>query len=268
MSNDAAGSKDDGTENPELNKETGAEDTTTTAADATAATDDKAAQDQAADDKTIDLGKSWAETDPAADTEVTAKVTAPAADNAPDAAAAKADSAKRSFGPVTVLAAFVAGILLVAAVTAVVVFYLRAQDRGDKLDAQADASKAACEYGRLISTYSPETIDDYLTKVDGASTGEWKDTFSKLGQDLKGVVVDAKATSSTYDMQCGFQSGDAEHATVLVVIGQTTSNVNTAAANKPPSHVELVVVAGLEKDGDKWLVNKFDLPILKQMGNN
>jgi Mce-associated membrane protein len=69
-------------------------------------------------------------------------------------------------------------------------------------------------------------------------------------------------------MQCGFQSGDKDKATVLVVIGQTTTNVNIAAAGKPPSRVELVVVAGLEKDGDKWLVNKFDLPILKQLGNN
>ncbi len=168
---------------------------------------------------------------------------------------------------VPIVAAFVAGVLLVAAVTAVVVFYRQASSRGDELAAHEAATTAACEYGKLISTYDPHTIDDYLKKVDAASTGAWQDQFAKLGQDLKGVVVDAKASSSTYDMQCGFQSGDTESANVLVVIGQTTTNVNIAAANKPPSKVELVVVAGLKKTGDKWLVDKFDLPILKQMGN-
>jgi Mce-associated membrane protein len=253
MSNDDAGSK-----NPESDKEGGVEDTT--------ATETTAENSPETDDKTIDLGKSSAEpaTDaPAADKDAAAAKSAePAQDSAGDAPKG------RRFGLVPVISAFVAGILLVAAVTAVVVFYLQATDRGDKLAAQADATKAACEYGRLISTYDPQTIDDYLKKVDAASTGDWKDTFSKIGQDLKGVVVDAKAKSSTYDMQCGFQSGDKNNATVLVVIGQTTTNVNIAAANKPPSQVELVVVAGLEKQGDKWLVNKFDLPILKQLGNN
>ncbi|MFD0360408.1 hypothetical protein ACFQZZ_02980 [Nocardia sp. GCM10030253] len=254
MSNDDAG-----TDNPESKKDTGVEDST--AADA-------AAEDSpVADDKTVELGKSdaAADRDAAAEAKSADKKTA---DNKTAKDKPVAAAAKGGFGLVPVVAAFVAGILLVAAVTAVVVFYLQAGDRGDKLDAQADATKAACEYGRLISTYDPETIDDYLKKVDAASTGEWKETFGKLGQDLKGVVVDAKAKSSTYDMQCGYQSGDKDKATVLVVIGQTTTNVNIAAAGKPPSRVELVVVAGLEKDGDKWLVNKFDLPILKQLGNN
>ncbi|MFQ6396996.1 hypothetical protein ACLMAJ_26490 [Nocardia sp. KC 131] len=261
MSNDDAG-----TDNPESKKDTGVEDTT--------AADTAAENSPVADDKTVGLGKSdtaavAADEDAVADEKQadekqaveTPKQDKPERDK-------PAAAAKSGFGVVPIVAAFVAGILLVAAVTAVVVFYRQASDRGDKLDAQADATAAACEYGRVISTYDPDTIDDYLKKVDAASTGEWKDTFGKLGQDLKGVVVDAKAKSSTYDMQCGFQSGDKDKATVLVVIGQTTTNVNIAAAGKPPSRVELVVVAGLEKDGDKWLVNKFDLPILKQLGNN
>ncbi|MEV6430784.1 hypothetical protein [Nocardia sp. NPDC051463] len=251
MSNDDAG-----TDNPESKRDPEAEDTT--------AADSTTPDSSVADDKTAELGKSDAAPRAAGDRDAAAETAAAAKKTAN----AEPTAAKGGFGAVPLVAAFVAGILLVAAVTAVVVFYLQATDRGDKLDAQVDATKAACEYGRLISTYDPDTIDDYLKKVDAASTGEWKETFGKLGQDLKGVVVDAKAKSSTYDMQCGFQSGDKDKATVLVVIGQTTTNVNIAAAGKPPSRVELVVVAGLEKDGDKWLVNKFDLPILKQLGNN
>ncbi|MFE7802775.1 hypothetical protein [Nocardia sp. NPDC057440] len=253
MSNDDAG-----TDNPESKRDPGAGDTT--------AADSAAPDSPVADDKTVEPGKSEAAATAAADEDAAAETES--AEKKTANARPAADTAKGGFGAVPLVAAFVAGILLVAAVAAVVVFYLQATDRGDKLDAQADATKAACEYGRLISTYDPDTIDDYLKKVDAASTGEWKETFGKLGQDLKGVVVDAKAKSSTYDMQCGFQSGDTDKATVLVVIGQTTTNVNIAAAGKPPSRVELVVVAGLEKDGDKWLVNKFDLPILKQLGSN
>ncbi|MFE9321677.1 hypothetical protein ACIHDR_02575 [Nocardia sp. NPDC052278] len=225
--------------------------------------------DAPAEDKTVEIGKSG--------DAVAAAPTPAAPKSAPKQTADT--SAKGAAQPVPqnggkdrgalvpIVAAFVAGVLLVAAVTAVVVFYRQASNRGDELDAHEAATAAACEYGKLISTYDPQTIDEYLKKVDAASAGDWKDQFAKLGQDLKGVVIDAKATSSTYDMQCGFQSGDAEHANVLVVIGQTTTNVNIAAANKPPSKVELVVVAGLKKVGDKWLVDKFDLPILKQMGN-
>ncbi|MFX0573508.1 hypothetical protein [Nocardia nepalensis] len=214
--------------------------------------DDRKEDAKAAEDKTVEIGKSG-----------DAVAAEPTPKQAPDAG-----NGGNARGPlVPIVAAFVAGVLLVAAVTAVVVFYRQASTRGDELDAHAAATTAACEYGKLISTYDPQTIDEYLKKVDAASTGEWKDQFAKLGQDLKGVVVDAKATSSTYDMQCGFQSGGTDSAKVLVVIGQTTTNVNIAAANKPPSKVELVVVAGLQKVGDKWLVDKFDLPILKQMGN-
>lgn len=214
--------------------------------------------DASAEDKTVEIGKSG--------DAVAAAPPKPAADKGAGQRVAPSGG-KGSRALVPIIAAFVAGVLLVAAVTAVVVFYRQAGNRGDELDAHEAATAAACDYGKLISTYDPQTIDEYLKKVDAASTGDWKDQFAKLGQDLKGVVIDAKATSSTYDMQCGFQSGDTENANVLVVIGQTTTNVNIAAANKPPSKVELVVVAGLKKVGDKWLVDKFDLPILKQMGN-
>ncbi|MGW4773886.1 hypothetical protein ACWEO2_38350 [Nocardia sp. NPDC004278] len=217
--------------------------------------------DVPAEDKTVEIGKSGDAAAPKSEPKQTDTLAKGAAQPAPQ------HGGKERGTMVPIVAAFVAGVLLVAAVTAVIVFYRQASNRGDQLDAHAAATTAACEYGKLISTYDPQTIDDYLKKVDAASAGEWKDQFAKLGQDLKGVVVDAKASSSTYDMQCGFQSGDTESAKVLVVIGQTTTNVNIAAANKPPSKVELVVVAGLQKVGDKWLVDKFDLPILKQMGN-
>ncbi|MEV6138580.1 hypothetical protein AB0L63_21475 [Nocardia sp. NPDC051990] len=221
--------------------------------------------DAAAQDKTVEIEKSSDAVAAAAPQPAEPKQTT---DNlAKGAAQPVAHSGAKGGALVPIVAAFVAGVLLVAAVTAIVVFYRQASNRGAELDAHAAATSAACDYGRLISTYDPQTIDDYLKKVDAASTGDWREQFAKLGQDLKGVVIDAKATSSTYDMQCGFQSGDTESANVLVVIGQTTTNVNIAAANKPPSKVELVVVAGLKKVGDKWLVDKFDLPILKQMGN-
>ncbi|WP_433196997.1 hypothetical protein ACQP1G_45825 [Nocardia sp. CA-107356] len=234
-----------------------------------AAPKEDAKVDAPAEDKTVEIGKAGdavaAEPTPAAPTSEPLQATDTPAKGA--AQPVSQNRGKERGAMVPVIAAFVAGVLLVAAVTAVVVFYRQASNRGDELDAHADATAAACEYGKLISTYDPQTIDDYLKKVDAASTGDWKDQFAKLGQDLKGVVVDAKASSSTYDMQCGFQSGDTESAKVLVVIGQTTTNVNIVAANKPPSKVELVVVAGLKKVDDKWLVDKFDLPILKQMGN-
>ncbi|MFI6363068.1 hypothetical protein ACIBG0_09995 [Nocardia sp. NPDC050630] len=222
--------------------------------------------DAPAEDKTVEIGKAG---DAVAAEPTPKSAPKPAQDKlAKGAPQSPAQTVAKDRGAlVPIIAAFVAGVLLVAAVTAVVVFYRQASNRGDELDAHEAATAAACNYGKLISTYDPQTIDEYLKKVDAASTGDWKDQFTKLGQDLKGVVVDAKATSSTYDMQCGFQSGDTENANVLVVIGQTTTNVNIAAANKPPSKVELVVVAGLKKVDDKWLVNKFDLPILKQMGN-
>ncbi|MFG1790703.1 hypothetical protein [Nocardia sp. NPDC049149] len=161
------------------------------------------------------------------------------------------------------IAAFTAGVLAVAAITAVVVFFLQGKDRGDKLDAIKASTDAACTFGKDVSIYDySKNLDDYFTKVKAGASGEFLKEFGDATSALKDAMVQAQVKSWADDVQCGYQSGDKTEANVLVTLTQYRTNFTQTN----PERQFVVLIAKMTKSGDKWLVEKLDSPLLKGAG--
>ncbi|MGV9615022.1 hypothetical protein [Nocardia xishanensis] len=162
-----------------------------------------------------------------------------------------------------VIAAFVAGILLVAAVTAVVVFYLQAQKKSDELAAVNDATRAACDFGRDVSVYDySKDLEGYFKKVKEGSTGEFLKEFDDATKALTDAMTQAQVKSWADDVQCGYQSGNTDEAKVLVTLTQFRTNFT----QPQPDRQFVVIVADLQNEDGKWKVSKLDSPMLKGAG--
>ncbi len=164
---------------------------------------------------------------------------------------------------VPIVAAFVAGILLVAAVTAVVVFYLQADKRGEELSAVDEATHAACVFGRNVSTYDfNNNLQGYFDTVKTGATGDFLKEFGDAQGALSDAMVKAQVKSWVDDAQCGFQSGDTEQAKVLVTLTQYRTNFTQGN----PERQYVVVVADMRNEDGRWKVAKLDSPMLKGAG--
>ncbi|MEV0356157.1 hypothetical protein AB0H71_08845 [Nocardia sp. NPDC050697] len=184
-------------------------------------------------------------------------------DAAGKSAAAK-PAADASPSKLPLVAAFTAGIFAVAAVTAVVVFWRQADQRGAELDAVTESKSAACEFGRAVSEYDySKNLDQYFQTVKSGATGDFLKEFSDAQQALTDAMTQAQVKSWTDDVQCGWQSGDDTTARVLVTLTQYRTNFTQPA----PDRQYVVVIADLEKSGDKWLVGKLDSPMLRGAGS-
>ncbi|WP_067567811.1 hypothetical protein [Nocardia acidivorans] len=182
---------------------------------------------------------------------------APAASGATEAKSSALKSAS-----LPLIAAFAAGVLLVAAIGAVVFFWLQSDKRENELAVRDDATKAACDFVKTVSVYDEKSLGDYVQRVQASTTGEFRQMFDTMSGDLKDVLTSVHASSKLNTVRCGWESGDDAKATVLVSLTQTSSNTMRAQ----PLVLTLPTFAELEKKDGKWLVSKFE-PIADN-GNN
>lgn len=148
--------------------------------------------------------------------------------------------------------------VLGAAVAGSGYFYVQNEDKQDLLTAQEQARQAACGYGPVLSTYDAKNLDHYVQGVLAGATGDWRKQFETTSRDLGDVLVKGEVVAKTDDVQCAIRSADATSAEALVVMGQTITSLGTKGQ---PEKGQLSVVMRLEKDGDRWLVNKIDTPL-------
>ncbi|MCU1640608.1 MAG: hypothetical protein JWN03_883 [Nocardia sp.] len=236
-----------------------------------------------ADTGKVDAEKSAAtpETDTAATTDLTKKAepeeaeaekAEPAAPAAPAAAATtpavdatkledspKAEKPKGSGLPggslaVPVLALIAAGVVLIAAVAAGVVFWLKADDRKTELSERDSATATACDFGTTVTNYDAAHLDDYFTNVKNLSTGDFAKMFNSTTDGLRDAMVSVKVKSTLNEIHCGWVSGDSDKAKVMVVL---TQNRTSQLAAQPDS-LTIGAIAEMEKDGGKWKVANFD----------
>ncbi|MRH86350.1 hypothetical protein GFY24_02515 [Nocardia sp. SYP-A9097] len=160
------------------------------------------------------------------------------------------------------IAAFAAGVLLVAAIGAVVFFWLQSDNRENELADRDDATKAACDFVKTVSVYDEKSLGDYVERVQASTTGEFRQMFDTMSGDLKSVLTSVHAQSKLNTVRCAWESGDDSKATVLVSLTQTSSNTMRAQ----PLVLTLPTFAELDKKDGKWLVSKFE-PIADN-GNN
>ncbi|MFI5778383.1 hypothetical protein [Nocardia sp. NPDC051570] len=192
--------------------------------------------------------------------DVTAKVDATQPEATPPEATPPAEKRRGSWLPIA--AAFSAGVLLVAAVTAIFVFWTQSDDRGKELDARDSATRAACDFGKAVGSYDAKNLDTYFKQVNDLSTGEWAQFFGGATDALKQAMVSVQARSKIDEIHCAWESGNDSEANVVVMITQEQTN----AAVPQPDKITLPGVAHMQKKGDKWLVAKFDSPVTKSMG--
>jgi Mce-associated membrane protein len=163
-----------------------------------------------------------------------------------------------SKGLLPMVLAFVAGVVLVAIVATGVMFFRQANQRGDELNAQNDAAAAACNYAQATNSYDyTKSLDDFLAKAKEGATSNVVQMLEQNWQVMRQLLTESKVTSKVAQAACGFKSGDSEKATVLVKLTLEITNSVTPVAKQQG----LAVSAGLEKSGDKWLVNKWDLVV-------
>ncbi|NEW27344.1 hypothetical protein [Nocardia cyriacigeorgica] len=226
------------------------------AADAAADPDETVKATAAADaDKTVKVDKAVEAGRPGkatkSDDDKTVKVRTPAA-----AEAARAERRNPLF-----IAAAAAVVLAIAAAIAGVVFFLQSGNRQDELDTRAAATKAACDFGNQFATYSGDKVDDYLGRLEDTATGEWKKMVAQLGPDLKARFEGRQVDSRADEVMCGYASGDAESATLVLVIDQTFSTADVP--NSTPGKVRVAANVEMKKENGRWLVAQFDFPAMQ-----
>ncbi|MBL1073191.1 hypothetical protein JK358_02150 [Nocardia sp. 2] len=162
---------------------------------------------------------------------------------------------------VPVIAAIVAGVALVAAIATAGALGWQSHNRGGELSERDAATEAACEFGRVVSIYDDKTMDDFIKQVKERSTGEFLTNFNSTADALKDVMISVQGKSSLAEIHCAWQSGDADKATVIMLISQVRQN----SLMQQPDRLTLPVVAELEKEDGKWMMANFDSPALKGM---
>ncbi|WP_280338869.1 hypothetical protein [Nocardia neocaledoniensis] len=161
------------------------------------------------------------------------------------------------------IAAGVAGVVALGAATAAVVFFLQSDDKADKLDAIAESTKAACDYGNILANYDySQNLDGYIEQMKAGATGDYLKEFSDASDALKGAMVQAQVKSRGEDVQCAYVSGSTEDVKSMVTMTQYRTNFTQTEPDRMMFAIEMT----LEKSGDKWLVSKLDSPLLKNSG--
>lgn len=172
--------------------------------------------------------------------------------------AAAQDTAGKS-GLLPVVIAFVTGVVLVALVAAGVLYFRAYQQNSGELAAQDESTRAACDFARSTNTYDFEgDLDGFLKAMKEGATDDVVGSLEQNWDVLRQLLTESKVKSWVDDATCGFQSGDEENAKVLVNIGLMKTNAVTPEAKRQ----DIAVVAGLEKDDDRWIINQWDLAML------
>lgn len=227
--------------------------------------DDAQSKSDAAEGDKPDLAKSEPTVKGAAATpELDAPtVKAQTATEAPAPAAAPAPASSAASSSTGWIAAGVAGVVAVGAITAGVVFFLQNSNKAEKLDAIAESTKAACDYGAILANYDySKDLDGYIASMKAGATGDYLKEFSDASDALKGAMVQAQVKSTGEDVQCAYISGSTDDVKAMVTMTQYRTNFTQTE----PDRMMFAIEMSLERSGDKWLVSKLDSPLLKNGG--
>ncbi|WP_156409413.1 hypothetical protein [Mycobacterium sp. Root265] len=127
-----------------------------------------------------------------------------------------------------------------------------AQQR-EALMAGPEAVRAATESTIAMLSYSSDTVEGDLLPVRDQLTGDFRDSFTTLVNDVVIPSAREKKTFSTATVPAAASvSADSTHALVLVYVNQTT-----VIADDPPTDTASSVKVALERIDGRWLVSDF-----------
>ncbi|MFI5714842.1 hypothetical protein [Nocardia sp. NPDC051750] len=178
---------------------------------------------------------------------------------------AAAQNTDGNSGILPVVVAFVTGVVLVALVAAGVVYFRAFQQNQGELSAQDESTRAACDFARETNTYDYQgDLDGFLKAMKEGATANVVQSLEQNWDVLRQLLTESKVKSWVDESTCGFQSGDEKSAKVLVNIALMKTN----SVTPEPKRQDIAVVAGLQKDGDRWIVNQWELAMLAGGGGD
>jgi Mce-associated membrane protein len=145
---------------------------------------------------------------------------------------------------------------LVAMILAAGAGYLKYQE-GSVHAAQTAAItsvQAATEGTIALLSYRPDTVQETLTAARDRLTGQFRDSYTSLTNDVVIPGAKQKNISATATVPAASSvTASEDHAVVLVFVDQSV-----IVGNDAPSATASAVQVTLDKTGDRWLISGFD----------
>jgi len=118
-----------------------------------------------------------------------------------------------------------------------------------------DQSVQAAKDGTIaLLSYKPETVEQQLGAARDLLTGDFRDSYTSLTNDVVIPGAKQKQISAVATVPAmASVSADPRHAVVLVFVNQTV-----IVGQDAPTDTASSVRVTLDKIGDRWLISKFD----------
>jgi Mce-associated membrane protein len=130
----------------------------------------------------------------------------------------------------------------------------RVDDIGNPKSPAHEAMQAAKDSTAALLSYKPDTVQQQLTAARDLLTGDFRDSYTSLTNDVVIPGAKQKQISAVATVPASaLVSADAHHAVVLVFVNQTV-----IVGQDAPTDTASSVRVTLDKIGDHWLISKFD----------
>lgn len=145
------------------------------------------------------------------------------------------------------------GILAVGVTVGSVTLTIRAHEGRSQEDTRQQALTQAAQLVPDILSYDFNTVDDHFTSSLEHLGGEFRTQFESVSKDV--IIPSAKqrqvVTSATV-VESSVVSVDADAATVLMFLNQSTTSTDSPAPKLDGSRVQV----SLQRDGDSWQITE------------
>jgi Mce-associated membrane protein len=134
--------------------------------------------------------------------------------------------------------------------------YLKWMDNSVRSDESArdESIRVAKDSTVALLSYKPETVDKQLGAARDLLTGDFRDSYTSLTNDVVIPGAKQKQISAVATVPAAASvSADPRHAVVLVFVNQTV-----VVGQDAPTDTASSVRVTMDKVGDRWLISKFD----------
>jgi Mce-associated membrane protein len=120
--------------------------------------------------------------------------------------------------------------------------------------APVESVRTATDSTIAMLSYKPDTVEKDLGAARDRLTGNFKDTYASLTNDVVIPAAKQKQITAVANVAAAASvSASENHAVVLVFVNQTTT-----IGNEPPANTASSVRVTLDKIGGGWLISQFD----------
>ena len=117
------------------------------------------------------------------------------------------------------------------------------------------AQVAACDFGRQYTTFDFNNYDDYDHRITDRATGAFRDQFLGSAADRRNRTVSSHTVTEAKTVECRTETGDAEHAEIIVTVDQSTRSDATLGLPQP---IRSNLRVHLDNVDGHWLASRVD----------